>query len=518
MSKNIILCSDGTGQKGNYGADSNVYKLYQMLDLHNHDVEQISIYDNGVGTSDSDGDSKTNAIWRAVSSAFGFGFKENVCDLYRFLARNYERGDQIYFFGFSRGAATVRACVGFIYHCGLLDKNHPELQSDAAFEKRINEAIDCYHKWQSHTVEDEFKAKWAVHDDVYAPNGDLKIRFVGVWDTVSALGFPKDVPFVSKLFEDLDREQSGFYDFELNKNVEYAYHALSIDDARRTFHPLIWDESRGNVVEQVWFAGVHSNVGGGYPRHELSDVAFDWMLERAGYHGLKFVGDERQTIKAHANAHGKMYDSRDGVGMYYRYQPRDLAKLCDEYNDPPLKAKLHVSAIERMKHQTAKYAPSYIPSEFDIVGTELDGDYKSVSIPKDDAWQKAWNQVDSWVKKREALYHTFTVSSLILLLISVLCWWFPDKFPSLAPYLDSKQSPEVFFLWQWIYDFATYITPVMFENFLTLIIKVYPFILIGLVAAFYMMNCTRKTILKNLQQALENFRSLLVDAAIKQSD
>jgi uncharacterized protein (DUF2235 family) len=101
MSKNIILCSDSTGQKGGYGADSNVYKLYKMVDLHN--TEQITFYDNGVGTSDSDTDSKTNAVWRAVSGAFGFGFRDNIIDLYRFLARNYELGDQIYFFGFSRG-------------------------------------------------------------------------------------------------------------------------------------------------------------------------------------------------------------------------------------------------------------------------------------------------------------------------------------------------------------------------------------------------------------------------------
>lgn len=519
MSKNIILCSDGTGQKGNYGSDSNVYKLYRMIDLHSN-VEQITFYDNGVGTSDSDSDSKSNSVLRMVSSAFGFGFQDNVCDLYRFLARHYESGDQIYFFGFGRGAATVRACVGFIHHCGLLNKNHAELQTDAAFEARIQDAMQCYQQWQTSDKENEFKKKWAVQDEKYAPQGDLKIHFIGVWDSVSALGFPKDIPFLSKLFDPMDKRQSGFYDFELNKQVEYAYQALAIDDARQTFHPLIWDESRGNVVEQVWFSGAHSNVGGGYPRSELSDVAFDWMLERAEQHGLKFVANERQSIKAHANPHGKLYNSRNGVAVYYRYQPRNLAQLLADANHLPSKTKIHISAIERLKYRTANYTPSYIPSEFDIVDTTLDANnhystlIKSVNIAQNDNWQKAWDEMDSWIKRRAALYYTCTVSLLILLLTSVICWWFPNLFPNLTPYLASADPTiKVFFLWQWIYDFTTYITPVMFENFLTFIIKVYPILFIGLAAAFYMINSTRKTILKNLQSALENARNLLVDAA-----
>lgn len=530
MSKNIILCSDGTGQKGNYGADSNVYKLYQMVNLHNteKEKEQITFYDNGVGTSDSDTDSKTNAIWRAMSSAFGFGFQENVCDLYHFLARNYEVGDQIYFFGFSRGAATVRACVGFINHCGLLNKNHANLDTDEAFEERIKDAIESYHQWQKNNKAAEFKEKWAVKDDTHAPDGNLKIHFVGVWDTVSALGFPKDVPFFSKLFEKLDEHESSFYDFELNENVEYAYHALSIDDARQTFHPLVWDESRGNVVEQVWFAGVHSNVGGGYPRTELSDVAFDWMLERAAHHGLQFVGDERESIKAHANPHGKLYDSRDGFGVYYRYQPRDLAKLCAEYNKPAIRVKIHESAIERMKHQTAKYAPSYIPAEFDIVSTDLDAKGKSVNLPNDikdekaaDEWQKQWKavseEVNVQVKKRTFLYNTFMQMSLLSILTALLLWMlpsmFPAMFPSLLPYVAEACKAcaiKAGFPWQLIYDAVTYVTPAMFDNFFTYVIRIYPIVFIVLIGITIFMWLRRKSILNDLQKALEKFRALLV--------
>ncbi len=120
MSKNIIVCADGTGNKGGSTPDSNVYRIYKSVDKYfkgpaqgDFEVdEQIIFYDNGVGT-------EKNKYLRMLGGAFGFGFEDNVCDLYKFLARNYEPGDRVYFFGFSRGASTVRACTGFINACGL---------------------------------------------------------------------------------------------------------------------------------------------------------------------------------------------------------------------------------------------------------------------------------------------------------------------------------------------------------------------------------------------------------------
>ena len=112
--KNIILFADGTGNKGGYTPSSNVYKLYHAIDLHSPDKKQITFYDNGVGTS-------TNKYLRGVGGAFGFGFETNVKDLYEFLARNYDPGDDVYIFGFSRGAATVRAFNGFMAHSGLIN-------------------------------------------------------------------------------------------------------------------------------------------------------------------------------------------------------------------------------------------------------------------------------------------------------------------------------------------------------------------------------------------------------------
>ena len=113
MTKNIILCADGTGNKGGYTPDSNVYKIYNGIDIHDDGNKQIIFYDNGVGTA-------KNKYWRAASGAFGFGFGHNVRDLYEFLVKNYDPDDRVYLFGFSRGAATVRAFSGFVAACGLI--------------------------------------------------------------------------------------------------------------------------------------------------------------------------------------------------------------------------------------------------------------------------------------------------------------------------------------------------------------------------------------------------------------
>ncbi len=148
--KNIILCSDGTGNKGGSGDDSNVFKLYNAIDLrplekdgetipysdNNGEREQITFYDNGVGTQD-------NSVISSLSGAFGLGFRRNVRDVYEFLARNYDPGDIIYCFGFSRGAATARAFAGMLQWCGLLDRSDFQVHEGLIDEKRFQKAIDA---------------------------------------------------------------------------------------------------------------------------------------------------------------------------------------------------------------------------------------------------------------------------------------------------------------------------------------------------------------------------------------
>lgn len=383
--KKIVLCSDGTGNKGGYGADSNVYKTYKAVDVNTQG--QYTFYDQGVGTDKSD--TSKNKYMTALSGVFGFGFRDNVLHLYHFLARNYVPGDEIFLFGFSRGAATVRAFAGFIYTCGLVDKKYAYIDGtfDAdEFKKLANQAFDCYRRRKKDkNAAQSFKERYGIQDPVYVPGGDIKIKFIGVWDTVSALGFPKDFSVIFQCFfwmldevtDQIAPLAHNFYDYELNNSIQNAYHALSIDDERKTFEPLVWNENNFNGhVEQVWFAGVHSNVGGGYPRTGLSDVALLWMLTKAAAHGLVFHTEHITAIEDSANVYDKLYDSRDGVAIYYRYDPRNLVELC--YKKLKGNVAIHISAYKKIKEFTEAYAPDGIPSNFDVV--ECDPANKALSI------------------------------------------------------------------------------------------------------------------------------------------
>ncbi|WP_198265608.1 DUF2235 domain-containing protein [sulfur-oxidizing endosymbiont of Gigantopelta aegis] len=397
--KNIILCSDGTGNKGGAGAETNVFQLYNAIDIHDPALEQVVFYENGVGT-------QKNKIIKGISGAFGFGFGQNVKDLYEFLVRQYEPGDNIYMFGFSRGAATIRGFAGFLQICGLVDKfkkntngdyaldvdGHKVFKCDEELGREMDEAFCCYQKNDPNSPQtphqaEQFKAKTALHHETFVPNGNVPIKFIGVWDTVSALGFPDGLsPLAGSImatFQGIINRCCPhlFYNYQLNENVKHVFHALSLDDERRTFHPKVWREipkpdeplERPKNIEQVWFAGMHSNVGGGYTRKGLSNVTFDWMLERAQLHGLKFISGFCENIKERVNVHGRLYDSRDGLAFYYRYAPRNLPQLCTESGKIASdEIKIHNSVLSRMKYRTSEYAPAEFPREFKVVSSSVD--------------------------------------------------------------------------------------------------------------------------------------------------
>ena len=164
-----------------------------------------------------------------------------------------------------------------------------------------------------------------IHDE-YVPDGAVTIDFVGVWDTVGAVGMP---------FEELRALFNWIYPMRFSEltpssRIKRACHALSIDDDRRTFYPELWNEKGipAAQVDQVWFAGVHSNVGGGYVKHGMSLVALDWMMAEAEQCGLRFIQADREYVHTHQDVHDELYDARAGLGVYYRWEPRDLVKLC----------------------------------------------------------------------------------------------------------------------------------------------------------------------------------------------
>jgi hypothetical protein len=150
--------------------------------------------------------------------------------------------------------------------------------------------------------------------------------------------------------------------------VERACHALALDDERHTINPLLWDE-RGETsdrIQQVWFSGAHSNVGGGYPKQGMSLVALDWMMAEAEQAGLRFLPADRAVIADHANVDDKLYDPRAGLGMFYRWCPRDIVKMCRPFGVRPT---VHDSVIERIAHRTEDYAPGNVPADVQVAVT-----------------------------------------------------------------------------------------------------------------------------------------------------
>jgi uncharacterized protein (DUF2235 family) len=376
MAKNIIICSDGTGNTAIKGRGTNVFKMFESADLNSHRFHpertpQVAIYDDGVGT-------ESFKVLRILGGAAGYGLSRNVRQLYKELCRIYDPGDRIYLFGFSRGAFTVRSLTGFIGVCGIIDV--ARLGGSEDLDELVKHAYavyrGCYRTWlmkkllgqPDRSVSAQFRQRHC--------HGDEKIRFIGVWDTVDAVGLPLHVSeLVNKLIY-----QFKFPDLVLSRCVERAVHALAIDDERQSFHPLIWDErtplQSGQSIEQVWFAGVHSNVGGGYPKQGMSLVTLDWMMREAEQAGLRFVPADRQFFREHANVDDKLYDARSGLGVFYRWMPRNIARMC---RDSGLQPKIHLSVLERAAHGTEDYRPGNLPPASVVVITRTDDDEKNAA-------------------------------------------------------------------------------------------------------------------------------------------
>jgi uncharacterized protein (DUF2235 family) len=301
--KRLIVCTDGTWNSRDAAAAdgsglTNVAKLANAIAERGADgVAQEVYYHPGVGTG----------WWwdRAVGGAFGSGLSRNVQACYAWLVERYEPGDRLYFFGFSRGAYTARSLVGFIRNCGVLRREH---------KGRINAAYDFYR--DRAPEKHPRSALAASFREQYAHPGQVTIKCVGVWDTVGSLGVPTSGPVGW-----LTRKRYGFHDVTLSSWVENAFQALAIDERRKPFAPAVWEVSDADRkkpdfkqhIEQVWFAGVHSNVGGGYPDSQLSDLALAWMYAKASECRLTLKPNANDGLRGHCC--GRLYDS---MTWYYR--------------------------------------------------------------------------------------------------------------------------------------------------------------------------------------------------------
>lgn len=282
--KRIAIFADGTWNSPEQGEATNVLRMARAVKPVADGVDQIAFYDWGVGT-----DRK-----RISGGITGEGIDKNIMDCYRFIVHNYNRGDHLYLFGFSRGAYTARSLAGFIRNCGLLKRRHAD---------RIPDAYKLYRKRTKASHPDEEKA--VAFRRGFAVANLTPIEFVGVWDTVGALGIP--VPFWGALGE----REFLFHDTRPSGIIQHTRHAVSIDENREDFEPTFFDKKPGFDLKQIWFAGVHSDIGGGYEERGLSDHACKWMIEEADGFGLRFESHLEQSLSpGHTD---KPHKERKGV-------------------------------------------------------------------------------------------------------------------------------------------------------------------------------------------------------------
>jgi len=368
--KNIIVCADGTGNTTIKDRGTNVFKLYEAVDQNGHRrdpslMPQIAIYHDGVGT-------ETLKWVRIFAGATGFGLSRNVRQLYGGIARVYEPGDHIYLFGFSRGAFTVRTLAGLILTCGVLKAD--AYRTNNEFRRAVRQLYASYRQKYEAPVANAVAAAVRrlrpprpVDIKLTVTPQDARIRFIGVWDTVDAVGLP--FPVADKFNEYVYAFK--FRTTKLDPRVDFARHALALDEERESFAPVVWDEreAREGQIRQVWFAGVHSNVGGGYPRQGMSLEALEWMMAEAHNTGLRFVPGDRERYYEHADVNDKMYDPRAGSGIFYRWQPRNVEALRAGKSAGP--ALVHRSAFERIARNTEGYVPGSLPPEVEVVSSTM---------------------------------------------------------------------------------------------------------------------------------------------------
>ena len=452
MHRNILVFSDGTGNSAGKLFRTNVWRLYKAVDLADpknpQEPRQFAYYDDGVGTSSF----RPLAL---LGGAIGVGLARNVRDLYAFVCRTYRPDDKIYAFGFSRGAFTVRVLVGLILNQGIVQYNGNE----ADLQRHVARAYRAYRRerfrwrWQWHVdfarwLRDKAIAIWDKclgresynkENNIRPMDGkDLKVEFVGVWDTVAAYGLPID---------ELTRAVDAIWplsmpDRDLHQGVKRAMHALSLDDERNTFHPQLWNEGRppkapgipapnegrtsGTIederLSQVWFAGVHSDVGGGYPDDGLSYVSLEWMMTGAQKAGVRFCEEIWRDYRALSDENGPIHNSRRGLGGYYRYNPRRIERLTHTKAVMIKRIKIHESVLRRIQVGQDGYAPIVPPPGFDVA--RLDGaivrgeEYLNVSLDPKSSYAKQREHVFNWVWWRRIAYFWTLFATLALGLAS----------------------------------------------------------------------------------------------------
>lgn len=336
QNRKLIVCCDGTwNQPFKKGAPTNVVKMVRPIQPKDaNGISQLVYYHPGVGTG--------NLVDKVMGGFVGVGLSANVQSAYDFLVNNYVDGDDIYIFGFSRGAFTARSLAGLVGLIGLLEKRDMDLFRRIYKFYRSRKHRSALKSGQRAHLENAiqrlfWRERW---DGEYRQIADAierarptQILFLGVWDTVGSLGIPFGI------LRWIGRWRYNFHDTELSEFVRFAYHALAVDERRGNFKPTLWTRPIGRgsnaslrkqTLEQAWFVGSHSNVGGGYDDCGLSDTAFLWMVEKAAsasYHeGRPLAFDDEFLRTKIDQGVGESIDSRKGFWKLLPGFPRSIAE------------------------------------------------------------------------------------------------------------------------------------------------------------------------------------------------
>ena len=339
MSKRIVFCADGTWDAP--GSNTNVYLIYKALTVS---ADQVTYYDDGIGAN-------ATGLGRVLEGAFGQGLFQKIQDGYTTIAHVYEQGDQVYLFGFSRGAYTARCLAGMIATCGLPTGSFTDncvAQTFAAYRDPVNRA--------------SILAGLGACALFNAP-----IQMVGVWDTVGSLGIPA-------IFGGVNEAQYGFLDTSLHPDVQSAYQALAIDEVRAQFPATLWTTAPapGQTLVQVWFSGCHDDVGGGTPQGgpadngtRLCDITLGWMIANAQAQGLVF---DPAAIAPYGSFVAQT--ALDAINETWTpvYGPQHLR---------PIAANSSLSNSVALRVQ---YALTYTPGNLTIASGALDNGYAQVNV------------------------------------------------------------------------------------------------------------------------------------------
>lgn len=419
--KKIAVFADGTGNSASSATKTNVWRMYKALDVSKKS-NQVAFYDGGVGTS-------SFTPLTIIGLAFGWGLARNVRQLYKSVCYAYEHNEdnqkvrsKIYGIGFSRGAFTIRVLAAFIADQGIINKK--DYPNDDDLDRQI---LAAYREFRKGNFDPSFlsrffgrpiQAMWVAFwnkvksrapynskqnfeymgkagketEDIlrYKNPRNQSIEFLGLWDSVDAYGLPID-----EMTNAWDRVvwPLSAKDRNMSVRISYASHALALDEQRESFEPMLWNEkkhdgSEDTRITQVWFAGVHANIGGGYPDDSLSHVSLNWMIDEAEKHALVFNDQHKTLLQQAADLNGPIYDNRSGVGIVYRYQPRHVDLLNNnekhglwqwimnwlpnddgQTNFVKVKtAKIHHSVFDRIVKSDGIYAPINIPQQYEVVG------------------------------------------------------------------------------------------------------------------------------------------------------